>query len=458
MIKRSRCVTRDGKVIGIESIYEVNSEGKQINKKEELIKLRAMSRAGELLCDCGCQAELILVASDTMKTKQHFRIKNGTGKKTCTAVEESSHSVLCKIVLKCWMEDKIAGATVLSRVPASKFDGSDRKFEITLFEESRETAVCYWNERSNITREKIAEIEKILPGKVHYIVSGWNAGSDGQYPEFLQKIQETQGYVAYLTIHEDDQDQMYNNARLEIKVQGQGRDQTWKEIPVISASLRNYSLTQEGVLCYAGKPVRESAAEALEHFLREEERQAHLEEKRAAEARAAYEAKADEIRKKMEEDERNKQEELATWNRMIDHMVEERRVSKEKIAEVCDPTDSQVSTPNHDQALDFENTKKPLYDREGIRIYKCRLCGKTGHEEVFPDRGFPSPGLGVCIECSRNGRLAEEQKERMKKEEQNRRKIRCPLCGADVVKRYGRGRWFWGCSRYPICKFSANHM
>ena len=115
MIQRAVCLC-DGKYIGIESIDTVIN-GKQINIPEKLEALRAKSKKGELFCPCGCGANLILIAGDRNLRAQHFRLKSGTGRYECTAETEGPISIYSKIVLKCWLDEKLASGDVETRVP-----------------------------------------------------------------------------------------------------------------------------------------------------------------------------------------------------------------------------------------------------------------------------------------------------------------------------------------------------
>jgi ssDNA-binding Zn-finger/Zn-ribbon topoisomerase 1 len=35
---------------------------------------------------------------------------------------------------------------------------------------------------------------------------------------------------------------------------------------------------------------------------------------------------------------------------------------------------------------------------------------------------------------------------------------KCPLCSSELIKRINKNTkdWFWGCSMFPKCKYSAN--
>ena len=111
----------NGKYIGIETIYTV-IEGKQINIPDKLKELRYKSRNNELFCPCGCGTNLILVAGDKNLREQHFREKTGTGKYECSVQEEGKTSVDSKIVLKCWLDDKLRTDDIESRVPIDTID------------------------------------------------------------------------------------------------------------------------------------------------------------------------------------------------------------------------------------------------------------------------------------------------------------------------------------------------
>ena len=120
----------DGKIIGIESIYTVIN-GQQINIPEKLKELRIKSQNNELFCPCGCGTNLILVAGDKNLREQHFREKTGTGEHECSMPIEGKTSVDSKIVLKCWLDDKLKASDIESRVPIDTVEKTKRKPEFT---------------------------------------------------------------------------------------------------------------------------------------------------------------------------------------------------------------------------------------------------------------------------------------------------------------------------------------
>lgn len=115
MIQRSTCMY-NGQTIGIESIYTVVN-GQQINIPDKLESLRTKGKNNELFCPCGCGANLTLVAGDKNLIQQHFRIKDQSREKSCAYVSEGLISVNSKIVLKCWLEDKLKRAEIETRAP-----------------------------------------------------------------------------------------------------------------------------------------------------------------------------------------------------------------------------------------------------------------------------------------------------------------------------------------------------
>ena len=106
MVTRSTCLY-NGEIIGIETIYTV-VEGKQINIPDKVESLRKKGRDGLLSCPCGCGQKLILVAGDRNLREQHFRIKDGSSWSNCSLKQEGENSIDSKIVIKCWLNDKVS--------------------------------------------------------------------------------------------------------------------------------------------------------------------------------------------------------------------------------------------------------------------------------------------------------------------------------------------------------------
>lgn len=195
MVQRSVCLC-DGKYIGIESIFTV-IDGKQINIPDKLSALRTRSRKGELFCPCGCGANLILVAGDRNLRAQHFRLKDSARQHECTAETERPHSIYSKIVLKCWLDEKLNVPDVETRVPICLVGDTARKYEFSFVSRTSKLAVSYSCNRANLSDEKMEILRANSSGiRLIYIVDALNSCGNGQYPEALMKVQERQGYVS----------------------------------------------------------------------------------------------------------------------------------------------------------------------------------------------------------------------------------------------------------------------
>ena len=194
----------NGKYIGIETIYTVIN-GRQINIPEKLKELRAQSQRNELFCPCGCGTNLILVAGDKNLREQHFREKPGTGTYECNMPTEGKTSVDSKIVLKCWLDDKLESNDIESRVPIDTVEDTKREPEFTFLSMENKFAIRYWRTRANVLDDKLDVLAGNLSGiKVVYIVDESNGGTDGQYPEALMKLQDRQNFCLLLSIQEEE--------------------------------------------------------------------------------------------------------------------------------------------------------------------------------------------------------------------------------------------------------------
>ena len=173
MILRSECLYKD-EIIGIESIYTVVN-GKQINIPEKVEALRQKGREGLLTCPCGCGAKLILVAGDKNLRQQHFRAMNGSSWSECTLKEEGQNSVDSKVVIKCWLADKM-DQNIQTRVPINRIADTDRKYEISHYVPNRSFAVNYTNMRINLEDEKLEALSSIFSKDIIHVVDIDNLG------------------------------------------------------------------------------------------------------------------------------------------------------------------------------------------------------------------------------------------------------------------------------------------
>lgn len=286
----------NGKYIGIETIYTVIN-GRQINIPEKLKELRAQSQRNELFCPCGCGTNLILVAGDKNLREQHFREKPGTGTYECNMPTEGKTSVDSKIVLKCWLDDKLESKDIESRVPIDTVEDTKRKPEFTFLSMENKFAIRYWRTRANVLDDKLDVLAGNLSGiKVVYIVDESNGGANGQYPEALMKLQDRQNFCLLLSIQEAE----YDKACLKAVFYEKDLDGLWKESVFAEGKLRDFSIAHNEII-YAGNTLEQLLSATKANFYNEQQ----IEKERRAEQERL---RAEYIRRMQEEEERHRQE------------------------------------------------------------------------------------------------------------------------------------------------------
>lgn len=439
MAQRTMCMY-NGQTIGIESIYTIR-EGKKINIPGKVEELRKLGRQSQLFCPCGCGANLILVAGDRNLREQHFRIKEGTGKGKCIALEETDISINSKIMLKGWLDLKLPSARIGSRVQLKQISDSERKFEFTFFDYTNRIGVCYWHERANIESDKVNMFEDFSGvNKTFYITDIHNAGSTGQYPEFMIKIQNKQGYVLYL----DLKDSMfsangYEKVTLDARVFVQNCYQTWQEIVVISDKLDAYSVSADGDLIHNNLSVKDVVREAIEKFQDEEDKKLQSEKAKREEILAKTQAK-DKVSVPTKVNPPKSREEI---QREIEEEYKKRKQFTEDGKEIS--------------SLDFANCDKVIRDRNGDRWVQCKVCGEKSTTNYFVSYGGKdSLNLGVCYNCHKAGKDKVEMPVISDKRNNKARELVCPECGGKLVEKRGRFGTFMGCQNYPECRFTIN--
>ena len=451
----------DGKFVGIETIFTV-IDGKQINKPAELAALRLRSRKNELFCPCGCESNLILVASENNLREQHFRLKNGEFNKDCQAVTEGKRSVESKIVLKCWLDDKLQDDKLESRVPIADVSDTERRYEFTFLSKARAIGISYCHDRINLSNEKL----KLLAGNstgisLVHILDACNFIADGQYPEAEMKVQNIQGYCLLLDINDEID---YYSADMRAVFYAANLDGLWQEIEICDERLTAYSFADGAITCNGAavkalaEKAKQSYAEKLnaEKLAREDEKrrreayekeQRELAEKRRIEQQRLWE-EAEKKRAEEAEKRRIEAEKGAEELRKLREIEEEKRREARRQAELAD---AQYIKEHIDQQLER------VLDSKGNRWIKCEFCGK-----VAPDGEFSSYGglnhinLGTCKECSNNNPdaqaskiLEKQEKPQVKKRDPNE----CPACGGRIVEKMGRYGRFLTCSNYPRCNY-----
>lgn len=438
----------NGKYIGIESIYTV-IDGRQINIPEKLKELRTKSRNSELFCPCGCGANLILVAGDKNLREQHFRIKDGEFNQECHMITEGKTSVDSKIVLKCWLDDKLCAADIESRVPICAVDDVNRKYEFTFLSREKGIALTYCHGRANLSDEKLSILERNGQGiHIIHIVDSMNGSSDGQYPEGLMKVQDRQGYCLLLSVKGND----YSRAEMKAVFYARDIDGLWREVSFAENFLKNFNIDNDGLIFVGGESLSSKLIKAQSDFAsgiereksrREERRKQQEEAEKEWKRRAAeYEEKerrrraAGEAERKEKLDERLRLEEIKAQ--------EEERQREEDVARI--------------RRTDFIQQKEQIIGSDGKRWVKCKICGKIDKTGEFTTYGGKDEiNLGICKECYPNyeisvpGIRGEEQKAAIKKKYEP---DICPECGGKLRERNGKYGKFYGCSNYPNCKYT----
>lgn len=438
MAQRTVCLY-EGNYIGIETIFTIVN-GKQINIPNKLADLREKSRRNQLFCPCGCGANLTLVAGDKNLREQHFRLKDSEFNKECIAVFETKTSIYSKIVLKCWLEDKIGDADIMSRVPINMIDDITRKYEFTFLSEIRKIALSYCYDRVGLSDEKIDILESNSQGiKVLYVLDNSNSGANGQYPESVMKVQKRQGYCLFLTIGDSD----YFAAKLKVTFYAQDINKLWEEIIVTEDFLSNYTIDFNGNVMHSNREIQELVQSSKDKYSElQEAKRVQLEEKRRNEQ--IEKQRLDQEQRRNQELFEIRQAELLEKRRTE---VDERRVE-----------DSKTDEDYYSEILPFMNQQEnPVYDSKKRRWIKCRWCEKIAMESKFCTYGGKdSVNLGTCYECKDKILLEDIQVNSTKAMDINKQinNNKCPECGGELVEKIGSYGKFMGCKGYPKCRYT----
>lgn len=439
----------DGKFIGIETIYTVIN-GQQINVPEKLKELREKSQRNELFCPCGCGINLILVAGDKNLREQHFREKTGTGEYECTMPTEGKTSVDSKIVLKCWLDDKLKADEIESRVPIDTIEDTKRKPELTFLSREKMFAIRYWRTRANIMDDRLDVLDSNLSGiRVLYVIDESNGGGDGQYPEALMKLQNRQKYCLLLSIKEAE----YDKASMLAVFYNKDLDGLWREVTFVEGALKDYSIDDNNDVVFSGRTLGQLFSEAKEKFTR------ILEEEAVR--------RTENLRRLQEEEElrrqeyQNQREDAEKRLRLQKQEAEKRRLEfEEKRRQEAEKQQAEKRQREEDfkrnMESNFSQQETPVRDASGNRWVKCEFCGKIAVESEFNSYGgVGHVNLGTCKECSVNNPLVKQKFE----EEINavRKKYDpnvCPECGGTLREKSGQFGNFMGCSNYPRCRYT----
>ena len=452
MAQRTVCLY-DGEYIGIESIFTVIN-GQQINIPEKLKELRAKSQNNELYCPCGCGANLILVAGDRNLREQHFRLKDGIYENECHVVTEGKTSVDSKIVLKCWLDDKLQTGDVETRVPISFIGDTNRKYEFSFLSRVKKVAISYSHERVNLSDEKFDILQANSDGiQLIYIVDIMNSGSNGQYPEALMKVQDRQGYCLLL----DVEDAFYSDAKMYAVFYARDNDGLWQEIQFAEGSLSEFTIAENGQLQYKNELLSAMLTvrtRAFEKSMQEEKAWREEEKKRRAEEQKRLQEAAErrrlEFQKQQEEaeKERKKQQEEARIRR--------EKEEAERQAEIKRREDDF----RRNMEENFLQQHTQVRDAEGNRWIKCEYCGSIAKESEFTSYGgLNHVNLGTCKKCSLKNASERVSMVTTPKVEIKPMQLKydasiCPECGGKLREKNGQYGSFMGCSNYPECRYT----
>ena len=393
MVQRSVCLC-DGKYIGIESIFTV-IDGKQINIPDKLSALCTRSRKGELFCPCGCGANLILVAGDRNLRAQHFRLKDSARQHECTAETERSHSIYSKIVLKCWLDEKLNVSDVETRVPICLVGDTARKYEFSFVSRTSKLAVSYSCNRANLSDEKMEILRANSSGiRLIYIVDALNSCGNGQYPEALMKVQERQGYCLLLDVEEME----YSTAKLSAVFYAQDCTGLWREIEFAAGALREFSISEYGRLLYQNAPLAALCEWKKSEFEREVQQE-----------KIRREQQMKELLERPEREQKQRPKRTQTLPvRRPQNTKSERQRAMEKLVHEKEEAGRRAQKKQREEAFrqtlaeQLNQQETQVIDPDGNRWVKCRYCGRVDKTTAFSSYGGRgSVNLGTCKICDR---------------------------------------------------------
>lgn len=393
MVQRSVCLC-DGKYIGIESIFTV-IDGKQINIPDKLSALRTRSRKGELFCPCGCGANLILVAGDRNLRAQHFRLKDSARQHECTAETERPHSIYSKIVLKCWLDEKLNVSDVETRVPICLVGDTARKYEFSFVSRTSKLAVSYSCNRANLSDEKMEILRANSSGiRLIYIVDALNSCGNGQYPEALMKVQERQGYCLLLDVEEME----YSTAKLSAVFYAQDCTGLWREIEFAAGALREFSISEYGRLLYQNAPLAALCEWKKSEFEREVQQE-----------KIRREQQMKELLERPEREQKQRPKRTQTLPvRRPQNTKSERQRAMEKLVHEKEEAGRRAQKKQREEAFrqtlaeQLNQQETQVIDPDGNRWVKCRYCGRVDKTTAFSSYGGRGGvNLGTCKICDR---------------------------------------------------------
>ncbi len=316
--------TDDNRRIGIEEVYTLSSDGKQINIPGVVEAIRKLGKENKLECECGCGGKLMLKAGEAMIMKQHFAMKPGQGISDCRSTVETDYTRMCKGILKCWLDAtfSLVPGEVEYNYPYSKIEEGSRRYEFTHYVPKYNYGVIF-SKTSTIDPDKLSYFSQ-KDGVCFLAVApaADNIQRNGQYPEYAMRMQDAQGFCAFLEPHDD-----YALCKLSIVRYELTYKRVWHNIVVfLDIPLSRFSVSQEGVLLCDGKSVMSMVNEHIVAFKDYDLACAECERK-AVEKRKAKEAE----RKREAEEKRLEYEKRL--KKIKEEEEEQKRLDAERAAE-----------------------------------------------------------------------------------------------------------------------------
>lgn len=388
MVFRRECLF-EGTKIGIESIFYIK-DGKQINIPGKVENLRRLGREKRLFCPCdnNCGANLLVVAGERMLKEQHFRLHpDSVDNKNCSYKAETAESIKNKMVIMGWLQEQFGGEEIDTRVPISFVGDTGRKFELSFLCKAKNTALVYLHNSNYLNDDKLSCLETNKKNlNIIYILDSSNMNSTGQYPEYLMKIQERQGYCLFLS-YEKGTDIPLLTALFYFK----DLDDRWRYHTLHWGRL--YDFYFQGTSMYYKDDdlfcLLLAKKEEIEEWLYNES------ERRKKPKNIALESKRER---------ENRERQLYEESKRL----EEIKSKQEKKRAVQDAGNKEIEE-KEDKILDVQ--MRPymginlMYNKDGRRVYKCRECSLIGTSDRFSVCGGKGmENTGLCDECAHRGR------------------------------------------------------
>lgn len=389
MAFRSECLY-DGVKIGIESIFYIK-DGKQINIPGKVEQLRRLGREKKLFCPCdnNCGANLVVVAGERMLKEQHFRLHpDSVDNNCCSYKAETAESIKNKMVIMGWLQELFSEIKIDTRVPISSIGDTDRKFELTFLCKDKNIALVYLHDSNYLNDAKLSCLDDNKNNlNIIYILDSSNMNATGQYPEYLMKIQDRQGYCLFLSYAKGTDIPLLTALFYFKDLEGRWRYHTlhWGRL---------YDFNFQGSFLFYKEDnlswLLSTKKQEIDEWLCDESEKRRIEaEKQALEAqreRATRERQLYEEKKRLERIKRQQKEKLVIQEAKDKEAEEKER----KILEA------------RKQQLESMHL---MVDNDGRRIYKCRECSFVGTADHFVTcGGRGKENEGLCDKCARRGR------------------------------------------------------